>query len=234
MAEITSRGPAPRASGDPPPERHPWTWRPGLTLIWRMTSSIKRGMAENRKRWFKKASTATSSAAFKTHGKMPPCARASRAKSRLGKRLVSGLRKMRRPAATRSSPSAFSLHGHPVRVSQRILDRNTHVWDAQLRHHRAITEFYHGMDDGFRMDDNVNLSGSDVEEPARLDDLQSLVHQRRRIDGNPAAHPPDWMLQSLFGTKESNRRRGVLRNGPPEAVRMMRLTSLGCPARRHW
>src|SRR5271166_3983887 len=56
------------------------------------------------------------------------------------------------------------------------------------------------MDDGFRMDDNVNLFGTDTKQPPRLDDLQPLVHQRRRVDGDSAPHPPYWMLQGLLRT----------------------------------
>ena len=64
-------------------------------------------------------------------------------------------------------------------------------------------------------------SARHAEQPVRLDHLEPLVHQRRRIDRDLPAHPPGRMLQRVG-------RRSPLRvptparprNGPPEAVRI--------------
>ena len=44
-------------------------------------------------------------------------------------------------------------------------------------------------------------SGGHVEQPVGLDDLEALVHQRRRVDGDLAAHLPRRMPQRVFGTR---------------------------------
>ena len=68
-----------------------------------------------------------------------------------------------------------------------------------MRHDGSINKFYHGMDNRFRVDDDVNLSGFDSKEPVGFDNFQPLIDQRCGVDGDSSAHPPDGMLQRLFG-----------------------------------
>lgn len=53
------------------------------------------------------------------------------------------------------------------------------------------------MYDGLRVDEYFYLLGRHTEEPARLDDLETLVHQRRRIDGDLRSHVPGGMAQRV-------------------------------------
>ena len=64
---------------------------------------------------------------------------------------------------------------------------------------RTVGQLDHRVDDRLRVDDDVDLIGADAEQPVRLDDLEALVHQRRRIDGDLAAHAPGRMPQRLLG-----------------------------------
>ena len=106
---------------------------------------------------------------------------------------------------------------------------------AELGQDRAVAHLDQGMDDALGMDEDVEPVRLEVEQPAGLDELQPLVHQRGRIDGHLAAHLPAGMAEGLGGRSWSGARAsGVRRNGPPEAVRMTRRTKPGsCPA-RHW
>ena len=68
--------------------------------------------------------------------------------------------------------------------------------------------------------------GGDAEQPVRLDHLEALVHQRRRVDGDLAAHPPGRMAERVVGGDAGQRARAAgARNGPPEAVRISRRSS---------
>ena len=77
-----------------------------------------------------------------------------------------------------------------------------------------------------------------AEQQTGLDQLETLVHQRRRIDRNLAAHEPARMCAGLVGRHAAqSASRGVRRNGPPEAVSRMRRTPRGSAGRvagRHW
>ena len=69
-------------------------------------------------------------------------------------------------------------------------------------------------------------SASDVEQPARLDHLEPLVHQRRGIDRDLRSHRPGRMPQRVVAGHAARGRAAVRpRNGPPDAVRIRRLTS---------
>ncbi len=48
------------------------------------------------------------------------------------------------------------------------------------------------------MDDHVDLVRAHVKEPVRLDDLKAFVHERCRVNGDPAAHAPVGMRQRLL------------------------------------
>src|SRR6266568_524883 len=78
----------------------------------------------------------------------------------------------------------------------------------------ATTEpstYYHRVHDRLRVHDDVDAARLDVEEPARLDHLEALVHERRRVDGDLVAHRPVGVLQGA-----GRRHRGQLpgRDGP--------------------
>ena len=60
-------------------------------------------------------------------------------------------------------------------------------------------ELDHRMHDRLRVDDDIDLLSGQIEEPMRFDDFQPLVHQRRRVDGDLAAHTPCRMLQCVLG-----------------------------------
>ena len=48
------------------------------------------------------------------------------------------------------------------------------------------------------MDDDFHLRFGHAEKPAGLDDFKPFIHERRRIDGDFAAHVPCRMFQRLF------------------------------------
>ena len=82
---------------------------------------------------------------------------------------------------------------------ERVLDGHAHIGHADLRLRRAVHELHDGVDDGLRVDDDGDLVGPEPVEPARLDDLQRLVHHRRGVDGDAGAHAPVRVVQRLLG-----------------------------------
>jgi hypothetical protein len=64
-------------------------------------------------------------------------------------------------------------------VGERVLDREDHVVRRQLRDDAAVPPLDQRMDDRLRVDDDGDLLGADVEEPAGLDQLEPLVDQGR-------------------------------------------------------
>src|SRR5437016_2051290 len=79
------------------------------------------------------------------------------------------------------------------------------------------------MDCGLRMYDHADLRGRQVEQSAGLDDLETFVHQRRRINGDAVAHFPCGMIQRLgnsdigkFGYRSIQKRSA--RSGEPDAA----------------
>ena len=82
-----------------------------------------------------------------------------------------------------------------LRVRAGILNRQLHVGAAQLRDDRSVDELDHRMHDRLRMNQHVDVACGQIEQPVRLDHLEPFVHERRRIDGDLAAHAPGRMLQ---------------------------------------
>src|SRR5947208_7103640 len=79
------------------------------------------------------------------------------------------------------------------------------------------------MDCGLRMYDHADLRGRQVEQSAGLDDLETFVHQRRRINGDAVAHFPCGMIQRLgnsdtgkFGYRSIQKRSA--RSGEPDTA----------------
>src|SRR5688572_31467390 len=66
------------------------------------------------------------------------------------------------------------------------------------------------MHDRLRMDDDLDLIGTYTEQPVRLDDLETLVHQRRRVDGDLPAHLPCRMTKRLIRRHPLQLRRGEI------------------------
>ena len=80
--------------------------------------------------------------------------------------------------------------GQAVGIGQRVLDGKSHVGGAQLGLEGAVDEPDGGVDDALRMDDDLDGVVVDIVQPVRLDDLQALVGERRRVDRDLGAHRP--------------------------------------------
>ena len=141
------------------------------------------------------------------------------------KRLVVGLFKVPRRQFAPVQPSRRPAHA--LRVEQGVLDRQPHVRRRQLRQHRAVLEFHERVNDRFGMDNDVDALRGQVEQPAGLDHLQRLVHQRGRIDGDlrPMRQVGWHSACSTVTSARSARQRP--RKGPPLPVRTMRSTAPG-------
>ena len=113
-----------------------------------------------------------------------------------------------------------------IRIRKGVLNRQAHVGDAQLRDHRSVAQLDHRVHDRLRMDHDVDLARRHAEQPPRLDHLEPLVHQRRRIDGDLPAHLPGGMPQRVFrrdaveilGRQRSERTAGRGQDQPPHFV----------------
>src|ERR1700733_5915732 len=83
------------------------------------------------------------------------------------------------------------------------------------------------------MDHHVDLVGPHAEKPPRLDDLEPLVHHRRRVDRDPAAHLPVRMREGLLrgNVGHAGQWRAEER---PDAGSTSRRASRCSPPRRHW
>ena len=98
-----------------------------------------------------------------------------------------GRERRRRPAARTSSAARSSSRwrrgvGHPRRASRaRARSCSRMSGGDDLRERRAVGELDHGVHDRLRVDDDLDALVRDVEQQVRLDHLQALVHQRRRI-----------------------------------------------------
>ena len=53
------------------------------------------------------------------------------------------------------------------------------------------------VDDRLRVDDDVDPLVGEAEQVMGLDHLEALVHQGRRVDGDPPAHLPGGMGEGL-------------------------------------
>ena len=85
------------------------------------------------------------------------------------------------------------------------------------------------------MDEDAEPGGLEPEQPAGLDELQPLVHEGRRVDGDLPPHLPASGGEGRpRGAAVRARARGVRKNGPPEAVRMTLRTRLLATPARHW
>ncbi len=76
-------------------------------------------------------------------------------------------------------------------------DRDAHVGCPQLRDHRTIGEFDHAVDDRLRVHQNVDLIRRQRKQIRGFNDFETLVHHRRRIDGDLLSHAPVRVFQGL-------------------------------------
>ena len=65
------------------------------------------------------------------------------------------------------------------------------------------------MDDALRMDDDLDRVVVDIVQPVRLDDLQALVRERRRVDRDLRAHRPGRVAEGLLRVTVDEVRRAV-------------------------
>ena len=66
-----------------------------------------------------------------------------------------------------------------------------------MRQEGAVAETHEPVDDGGRVDDDLDEGVWDVEQPVRLDQLQALVGERGGVDGDLRAHVPGRMRQRV-------------------------------------
>ncbi len=81
---------------------------------------------------------------------------------------------------------------------QRQLDRQPHVGGRRLEHRRAVAERDQRMDPRFGMEHRLELVPTQIEQPARLDELEALVEEQRRIHGDARSHGPHRMREHLL------------------------------------
>ena len=72
---------------------------------------------------------------------------------------------------------SFSRHGAALRIVEGILDRQAHVRDTQLGDDTAVLIFHRRVDDALGVDQDLDLRGIDVEQPAGFDDFQALIDE---------------------------------------------------------
>ena len=84
-----------------------------------------------------------------------------------------------------------------LREREGILDRQTHIRHAQLSLHGSIDKLNSTMNNTLRMNQHFYLISRNAEEPFRLCHLETLVHERSRIDGNLGSHIPCRMLEGI-------------------------------------
>ncbi len=191
--------------------------------------SITSGMDRNPIRPSRNRPTATSLAAFNTTGRLRSASSARYARPRHGNATPIGSGEIEP-----SHPSQIQRRQRrmpPVRIGKRILNRQTHVGHAQLRDHRPVGELHQRVHDRLRMHEHVDLVRAHAEQPVRFDHLETLVHQRRGIDGDLPAHPPGRMLERVGGGDARQLRRraaakGSTRRGENQPADLRRLAAV--------
>ena len=178
--------------------------------------------------------TATSLAAFSTTGqRWPPASSARYARRRHGNRSWSGASKSSRRARGRSSGGSGASHRSGYENAYWIGSRMSVTPSCAMIEPSISSTIEWTIDCGWMT--HVDPVGRHAEQPVRLDHLEALVHQRRRVDGDLAAHPPRRMAAARRpAVTSASARRDRPRNGPPDAVRISRRTSAGSRPCRHW
>ena len=192
------------------------------------TSSTSAAMSRKPMRPSRNAATATSFAALKAHGNVPPRSPASRASA--------SSRNVSRSGSKNSSGPAVEVERRnrrrgALRVRERVRDRHAHVRVAEMRERGTVAEADEPVDDRRRMDDDFDPVVRQSEEEVRLDHLEALVRERRRVDRDLRAHAPGRVSERILGVTSASSARVRPRNGPPLAVSTI---ASGSPASAHW
>mmetsp|Transcript_23275 Transcript_23275/g.32481 ORF Transcript_23275/g.32481 Transcript_23275/m.32481 type:complete len:238 (+) Transcript_23275:2-715(+) len=106
--------------------------------------------------------------------------------------------RLERQSALLHQIEAVVWHGLPVRPSDGVEERQTHVRPSELCENGCILGLNHGVDDGLGMDYDVDVIVIGSEEVVSLNHLKSLVHQSGRVYGNFGSHIPIWMFERIF------------------------------------
>ena len=73
---------------------------------------------------------------------------------------------------------------------ERLSNWRAHVGVAKLGEHASVNVFDQRMDDALGMDDDLDRFSRGSEQPVGLDYFEPLIHHRRRIHTDLAAHDP--------------------------------------------
>ena len=90
------------------------------------------------------------------------------------------------------------------------------------------------MDDRRRLQHHLDPLVRDAEQEVRLDQLEPLVRERRRVDGDLRPHAPRRMRERLLRRDAVSSSRVRPRNGPPEPVSTSESTCSDARPSRHW
>ena len=112
---------------------------------------------ESRDRPSRKRSTATSLAAFSTTGRLALRLRAPD-RPAAGTETPDGRAPRIRALPTRARSRDGKRAGPPIGIGERVLNRQPHVGDAELRDDRAVDELNHRVHDRLRVNHDVDLS----------------------------------------------------------------------------
>ena len=171
-----------------------------LTLKRATASSTSRAMPVNDRLPARNRATATSSAAMSA-AVAPGTGAARRARHGEGREArSSGASKVMWPCSVRSSrgagPAVALRDGRAAYwMGMRMSGR------PKLRLQRAVHELDERVDQALGMDDDIDVLVGDIVEPVGLDDLQALVHERGRVDGDLGAHVPGRVGQGVLGAR---------------------------------
>ena len=77
-----------------------------------------------------------------------------------------------------------------VGPAEGVADGEAHVGLGQLGQRRPVAQLHHGVDDRLGVHHDLDPVVVDAEELVGLNDLEALVHQRRRVDGDLRPHGP--------------------------------------------
>ena len=102
---------------------------------------------------------------------------------------------------------------------------------AEVGQRGAVVEVDQRVDQRLRVDDDVDPLVGHAEEVVRLDRLEALVHQRRRVDRDPPAHLPGRVGEGVLDA-DPGRGRSRPRKGPPRGGQDQLLHACRAPRRR--
>jgi hypothetical protein len=89
-------------------------------------------------------------------------------------------------------------------------DRGAHVGTPEFGQQRAVGVLHHRVHGALWVDHHLDSLRRQTEQPARLDDLEALVHHRRRVDRDLSSHDPVRVCAGLVrGHRGERLERGV-------------------------